>query len=109
ASIAAPDARRHRDLDSFAPGAQPRGDMLAVGGQNLVRVSAAGKLALVQPPYFIGEAADQFLLVRDEQHSSSGAAYAVQRNRGALPPEQILAGKGVIDQQDRRGNQVQRV
>ena len=41
----------------LAPGAQLRGDVLAVGRQHFLGIAAAGQFALVQPPDFVGQAA----------------------------------------------------
>ena len=85
------------------------GDVLAIRRQHLLGIAAAGQFALVQPPDFVGQAADQFLFVRHQQRGGAGAAYAVERDGGALAHQQVLVAEGAVDQQHRRGREIQRI
>ena len=68
-----------------------------------------GQFALVQPPDFVGQPADQFLFVRHQQRGGPGAADAVERDGGALAHHQVLMAEGAVDQQHRRGREIQRI
>src|ERR1019366_6631656 len=78
APVAAADRGGERRRDAFAPGAHAGGGVLAILRQHFLGIAAAGHFALVQPPDFVGEPADEFLLVRDHEDGGSGAADAVE-------------------------------
>src|SRR5450759_1496768 len=109
ASIAAADRGGERRGDALAPAAQAGGDVLAILRQHFLGIAAAGQPALVQPPDLVGEPADQFLFVRHHQRGGSGAAYAVERYGGALAHDQVLVAEGAVDEQHRRGREIQRI
>jgi hypothetical protein len=83
--------------------------VLAILRQHFLGIAAAGQFALVQPPDFVGEPADEFLLVRDHEHGGSGAADAVERHGGALAHDQVLVAEGAVDEQHRGGLEIQRI
>ena len=85
------------------------GDVLAIRRQHFLGIAAAGQFALVQPPDFVGQPADEFLFVRHHERGGSGAADAVERYGGALAHHQVLVAEGAVDEQDRRGREIQRI
>src|ERR1035441_4428311 len=56
-----------------------------------------------------GEGADEVLRVGHHERGRSGAAHAVERHGGAFTDYLVLMAEGAVDQQDRRGRQIQGV
>ena len=101
AAVAPAHARRERRGNRLAPGADLRGDVLAVGGQHLFRIAASGQTAFAEPPDLVGEAAQQLLFVGDEQGGRASAAEAVERDGGAFADQRVVAREGVLDGEHR--------
>ena len=63
----------------------------------------------MDPPDFVGKAADQVLFVRDHEGGGAGAADAVERDGSALAHQQVLFAEGAIDEEDGRRREIQRI
>ena len=77
--------------------------MFPVGAHHLLGIAASGELALVDPPDLVGEAANQVLVVGDDEGGGACAADAIDGDGGALTHEEVLLAEGAIDEEDGRG------
>ena len=94
APVAAAHARARAAACTVSPQARSRAaTCLRYAAQHLLGIAAPGQFALVQPPDFVGQPAQQFLFVRHQQRGGAGAAQAVERHRGALAHQQVLAAR----------------
>ena len=73
--------------------------MLAIAVDHRHRIAAAHQLALVQPPDFIAQPAQQGLFMGDQQNRRSLAAAAVEGDGGSFPRDGVVLGQRVVQQE----------